>query len=102
MIVSDFENIINDLESRKEKMKNIFEMSNTNVERINETDVWTSPTEREFYSKYNELSSNYSVIIEGLEKHIKFLRNTLNSYKTNEETRRSDIVSNSVTLDVNS
>ena len=54
MIVDNFENIILDLERRKENMRNIFDRADKNIERINETDVWTSPAEREFYSKYKE------------------------------------------------
>lgn len=102
MIVDNFENIILDLERRKENMRNIFDRADKNIERINETDVWTSPAEREFYSKYKELSSNYNEIINGINSYINFLRNALSNYKTLENTTNQDIDSNSTTLDVNS
>ena len=102
MKVDDFENIINDIEKRKENIRSIFERANINAKRVEGTDVWTSPAQREFSSKYEELSVNYDVIINALQNNISFLRNTLNSYKTLENTRNDDIQNNAVTLDVNS
>ena len=82
MKVEDFENIINDIEKRKNNIRSIFDKANINAKRVDGTDVWTSPAQREFYSKYEELSSTYDVIIDALQNNISFLRNTLNSYKT--------------------
>lgn len=91
---SQFENIILNIENEARKISEIFEKSNTNIEKINGTDAWTGVVQEEFINKYKELSNSYTNINESLKAYIKFMRNIVNSYNNLEKKLTSEIDNN--------
>lgn len=94
-IIDNFNNIISNI-------GNSFENENNNFKKIDGTEVWSSNLQQSITSKYNELSSKYSDIIQALNTLSTFMTNSLNEYRKFESTLQSDMVDNSSNLDVNS
>ena len=99
---SKIERIISELESREQRIEEIFQETNGNMERINDTDIWTGLAQKEFSRKYGELASNYDNIEKSIKTYIKLIRQAVEDYKEIEARTSRDIETNSVTLDVNS
>ena len=99
---SQFEGIINSLESSYNKVKEIINKENKNAEKINDTETWTGACARSMYSKYKELNSNYNLIDYSLDIYIKFLKKTLEDYRRIEEEISGNIDNLANELDVHS
>ena len=97
-----FESIIGNIEQSANKIAEIFERANTNMEKINGTDTWSGPTQEECYNKYKELSGNYGNINKSLTTYVNFLRQTISDYIKTEHALGSDINTNANNFDVNS
>ena len=97
-----FENIINKIEQSTNRIAEIMEKENTNMEKINGTEIWSGVTQEECYNKYKQLSGNYDNINKSLKTYIGFMRQTVNDYRSIENKLDSDINTNSNDLDVNS
>lgn len=95
-----FENVIDKLENSYQNIANIFEEEQIYIERINQTEIWTSESQKVIYKKYKELEQNYDLIKETFKIHINFLRNTLDSYTKLEEHLIQNIQGND-NLDIN-
>jgi uncharacterized protein YukE len=96
-----FSNIIMSMEKSSNRIKEIFDKVNSNMETINGTDIWSGKTQEEFSKKYKELSSNYDVINDSLSKYIQFMKTTLDNYVALENKIGNDADRNNNTLDVN-
>ena len=97
----DFENIINELKESLERIKELFNSENNLMKKIDNTDIWSSNTQEKVYSKYLELSEGYNHVIKSLETYIRFLENTLNSYKEADISISKSVDNNIENLDVN-
>jgi uncharacterized protein YlxW (UPF0749 family) len=71
------------------------------MKKIDKTDIWTGEVQEKVYSKYLELSNCYNPVLESLSTYVKFLENTINSYKNAEYTINRNIEDNIETLNVN-
>lgn len=80
----EFEKEINSLQSSLSRIKDIFQKENVNMNKIDNTDIWSGKTQQSITEKYDELKENFPVIEESLENYIKFLRLTLENYKNTE------------------
>lgn len=99
---SKFENIISDLISSYGRIIEIFNRQNSNMEIVNDTDVWSGLTQSTVCTKYEQLSNNYQAISDSLATYINSLSQTLNNYKAFEEKTQNDAEGNNASLDVNS
>lgn len=103
IIITDsaqFEGVISALEDSYNNIKDIFSKENTNVEKINGTDIWTGATAEAMYEKYKLLTQNFGPIEYSLDLYIKFLKKTLEDYKRAEEEISKNIDDISESLDV--
>lgn len=91
---SKFENIILNIENEAKKIREIFEKSNNNIEKINGTEVWSGIVQEEFVNKYKELSNNYANVNESLNTYIKFMRNIVNNYKNLDRKLTNEVDNN--------
>ena len=98
---TQFEEIINALETSYNNLVNIFTNEQINIELINETDTWTSEAQKALYGKYTTLSGNYEKIQYSLEVYIKFLKKTLEDYKLADERINDNIEKIENELNVN-
>ena len=97
----DFENIIKELNESLERIKELFNSENNLMKKIDNTDIWSGEVQEKVYSKYLELSECYNPVIKSLETYIKYLNNTLNSYKEMDKTISRSVDNNIEDLDVN-
>jgi len=97
-----FEEIITSFESSFKIIQDIIAKEYKNVEKINETEVWSGPSAKSMYEKYKELNSNYKLIEYSLDLYAKFMRKTLEDYRRIDEETRKNIDDMASNLDVNS
>lgn len=97
-----FENIISNIEVSSIKISEIFDRTDTNMERINGTDTWNGITQEECYNKYKELSSNYGSINDSLKIYTNFMRQIVDNYKNVENQLNNNINESTTQLDINS
>ena len=93
--ITNFNNSINNIEK-------IFTNIDKNIYDISKNDIWQGEFQEATYNKYNELSSNYDIILQSLKELSSFMDKTLNAYTDVENSTMSDIDNNSINLDVNS
>ncbi len=98
----DFENVIHEMERTYARVIDIFNKENANMEKVNNTDVWSGLTQGTVCTKYEQLSNNYQTISNSLSYYIKFLKQTISDYKQLEQKIDNDAQNNSERLDVNS
>jgi len=98
----EFLEVIESMEASYNKIKDVIDKEKKNVERINETDVWTGKAAETVYEKYKLLNSNYEQIDYSLDLYIKFLRKVLEDYTRWVEESGKNIEGMSTSLDVNS
>lgn len=98
----EFERIISSMTLHLKNLETIFENETNNMERINETEIWTGETQREIYNKYQELTKNYPPILEGVKTYINLMQKTIDDYKKLDTYRDNVANENSTELDVNS
>ena len=96
-----FEDIIKDLKLSLTRIKSGFENEKNMMKKIDKTDIWYGVTQEKVYSKYIELGNCYSPVVESLSTYIKFLDNTINSYKNAEMVINNNIDDNTDNLIVN-
>ena len=99
---SEFQKIIDSLESSKNTITDLFDREKENVKNVNETDTWTGLSATAFYNKYVELNNNYDNITNSLDVYIRFLKKTLNDYTRLEKEINNNIDNVASSLDVNS
>lgn len=97
-----FESIVSNIENSEKAIEDLFQETTTNVERVNDPEIWSGIAQKEFSNKYKLLSNNYDPIKESLKTYIKFLKQTIADYKEYEEQTRNDIEINNEQLDINS
>lgn len=97
----EFEKEINSLQSSLSRIKDIFQKENVNMNKIDNTDIWSGKTQQSITEKYDELKENFPVIEESLENYIKFLRLTLENYKNTEIKINTNIDNVQKKLNVN-
>ena len=103
--INDFdriESIIETLRGIEQRIEEIHEAENNNIERINRTDIWTGKTQEKTYEKLFELKEDHGPIEEMLKEHILFLTKAESDYKTLELKLEKDIEENGNNLTVNS
>ena len=88
-------------ESSLIKIKDIFEKQNNEFNSINETEIWTSDTQKDMIVKYNELKDCYEPIEDSLNNFINFMKKVLSDYQrlNNQGVRETNY--NKDNLDVN-
>ena len=96
-----FEEIISTLESSIPNIEDIFNNQNNNFNSIDGTDIWQGDTQRVISSKYDELSQNFTPIVDTLRDYIKYLKITINNYKNLENKIDKSIDENLENLNVN-
>ena len=99
---SEFQDVINELESSRGRIEEIFNKQNASVATINDNDNWQGMTEEAFQKQYNELSNNYQDIDNAMNAYITFLKTTLDNYTRLENKIGSDADNNAAELNVNS
>ena len=97
-----FERIIGDIENSAKRIDEIFQETTSNMETIDDTEIWTGLAQKEFSMKYKELSNNYGIINNSLKIYTNFLRQTVIDYKKSELQTFKNMENNNVQLDVNS
>ena len=97
-----FESIITNIEQSKQRIEEIFRNTTTNMQTIDDTDVWTGLAQKEFSNQYRKLASNYGAIQASMNTYINLMRQAITDYKELENQRRIDIENNGTDLDVNS
>lgn len=97
----EFEKIIKELKESLVRMNDNFNNESTFMRKIDKTDIWYGEVQDKVYSKYLELSKCYNPVIESLKTYIKFLENTLNSYRNAEKTFNTSVENNLEDLNVN-
>lgn len=97
---NEFEDSIKKLNNIKEEIDKILELQNKEIDKINDTRVWTSDAERALYSKYNSLKNNYTDIDDSLNNYIKFMETTLDKYRGIDTQRNTNIDDNQNELNV--
>ena len=97
-----FSNIITSIEKSTNRIKEIFDNVDTNMAKVNGTEIWSGKAQEEFINKYKELSSFYEVINDSLNQYVNFMKTTLSNYVALENKINSDADNNSATLNVNS
>ena len=97
----EFEEIIKILKESLSRISDNFGQEEKLMTKIDNTDIWTGEVQEKVYSKYMELSKCHNPIVESLNTYIKFLENTVNSYKQAEETINNNINENIDNLNVN-
>jgi len=97
----DFEKIISKMEQSIINIEKILDNETKNIESINETDIWSSKTQKVVYRKFKELDNNFSTINSSLSTYIKFLQKTVSDYKNIEMTIDTNIEKNIENLNVN-
>lgn len=97
----EFEKIINDLEKISIEIDDSFKTQDKNFSLIDDTDVYSGDCQRAISNKYKETRKNYVKIEEAIANYIKFLKITLENYKSLEQTINKNMENNSDNLDVN-
>ena len=97
----DFDKTINNLEEIKKRIEEIFNNQNNNFDNINETEIWTSKTQKALSQKYDIFKIEYDDILVSLQNYINFMRTTLNNYKELDNKLNEDQDNNDTNLDVN-
>jgi len=105
IIITDsnaFENVIQVFESTLPNIKKIFESEQTITKEIDGTPTWTGASQKALYGKYKELESNFNPIVDSIEIYIRFLKKTLEDYKTLDKELSQKAEEFSEQLNVNS
>ena len=97
----EFERIINTLKESLLRMSGGFDKEKDFMKKIDKTDTWSGEVQEKVYAKYQELSNCYNPVVESLSTYVKFLENTINSYKASENTINNSIEENLDNLNVN-
>ena len=97
-----FQEVIDSFEETAKNISDIFKNQTKNVERINETDVWSGKCSHAIYNKYSQLNSNYAAIEYSLKIYIAFLKKTLEDYTLIEQEINKNMEFVASSLDVNS
>lgn len=97
-----FQEVIDSFEESIKKITDIFSNQVKNVERINETDVWSGKCAQAIYSKYTKLNDNYAAIEYSLRVYLGFLKKTLEDYTLIEAEINKNMENVASSLDVNS
>ncbi len=99
---NEFKRIIASMEQHRKNVGEIFENENTNMEKINATEVWSGDAQEETYNKYLELKQNYEPIMDGLRKYIDVMKNAIAKYEELDTYRDNLANDNRDNLTVNS
>ncbi len=97
----DFDKTIKNFEEIKKKIEEIFANQNKNFDSINETEIWTSKTQKALNNKYDKLRIEYDDILVSLQNYINFMKNTLDNYMELDSKLNEDQDNNDTNLDVN-
>lgn len=97
----EFEDEIKKLESVRDNIKTLLDSQDSEMQKINETSVWTSDCQKELIKKYASLSSSYEDIYNSLNNYINFMYSALNRYRGINQERSYSASYNSNELDVN-
>ena len=97
----DFEKIISKMEQSITNIEKILDNETQNIESINETDIWSSKTQKVVYEKFKQLDNNFSTIKTSLHTYINFLQKTVSDYKKFEIVTDTNIEKNIENLIVN-
>ena len=98
----EFERLINNFELYCKNIVDILNNEKKNVTSINSTDVWSGNAQEALYGKYQMLEKNFSPIEQTFQIYVKFLRNTLEAYKSIDKKLNNDVEANIGNLNVNS
>ncbi len=90
------------IKKAKDNIVELFNLENTNMERINNTEIFYGETSQELNLKYQELRQNYDGIEESLQNMIDFLQGVAISHRNLESSIINNINSQKNNLDVNS
>lgn len=100
--ISEFQEVIDEMKSSWANLNEIFTNQIRNVDRIDETDVWSGAAARALHDKYKMLNGNYSQIGYSLDLYIKFLEKTLEDYVRLIQEQEKNVDAMASNLDVNS
>ncbi len=98
----ELQEAINQMKESLSKLRDIFSKQKNNVERINETQVWSGDAAKIVYRKYLMLNNNYDPITYSIDLYIKYLEKVLEDYRRMDIEISKNIDSATDALDVNS
>lgn len=98
----EIQEAINQLKGSLNTLKDIFAKQKNNVERINETQVWSGDASKIVYRKYAMLNNNYDPITYSIDLYIKYLEKVLEDYRRMDIEIGKNLDAASDALDVNS
>ncbi len=90
-----------EMEKCVNEIKDLFERCNNTFKSMHNSDLWSGEANDSFYNRYNELSSIFPKVNEGLDIYIKFLRITSGNYQDGENKINNNIDTNDIKLNVN-
>ena len=96
-----FINTYDNFERSLEKIKDIFDKQNNTFDSINETEIWTSETQKDMIEKYNNLKGYYDSVEDSIKNYIEFMKKTLYDYQKLNQQGISEANDNSDNLNVN-
>lgn len=99
---AEYLEVVSELKASLKVLEDIFLRQKSNVEKINETNVWSGASSKALYSKYKLLNNNYDQISYSIDLYIKFLEKTLEDYKLLIKEQEKNIDAMESSLDVNS
>ncbi len=73
--------VIKELKESQQVLKDIFGRQKTNVEKVNETEIWSGDAAQAFYRKYSMLNNNYNEIEYSVDLYIKYLEKVMEDYR---------------------
>ena len=76
----DVGNVAVQIQKSNSKIREIFEKANAIMNRIDETEVWTSSTQAELIVKYNKFKEKFPKINDELDSYVSFLNDTVARY----------------------
>ncbi len=100
---NEFEEIIKSIEGSVNRLKDMFNSENQNMERISGANTtWTGSAQKVMYEKYKYLTENFPGIEASCEVYIHFLKKTLDDYKAMVAAINANTDDMSESLNVNS
>lgn len=97
---SDFENSIDEVVAIKGEIERLLELQDTEFDKIDETSIWTSPTQKDLIIKYKDLKNSKIDIDDSLNNYVSFMRSSLERYRSINTQREYNIDYHNKELDV--
>jgi len=97
----EYESVITNLTKSLNKIKEALNYENDSSKRFEDKEIWDGKAGESISNKIKEYKECFPPIVESLETYVKFLQETLDNYKSAEETINKSIENNAESLIVN-